>query len=50
VTARQRLACDLDAASTRKTNADARLMLLMMAVESLLARQPRSAPAQTLCG
>jgi hypothetical protein len=48
MTARQRLAYDLYAASMSETNADARFMLLMMAVESLLDPQPRSAPAQSL--
>jgi hypothetical protein len=48
MTARQRLAYDLYAGSMSETNADARFMLLMMAVESLLDPQPRSAPAQSL--
>jgi hypothetical protein len=34
--------------SMSETNADARFMLLMMAVESLLELRPRSAPAQAL--
>ena len=48
MTTRQRLAYDLYAASMSETNADARFMLLMMAVESLLEPRPRSAPAQAL--
>jgi hypothetical protein len=48
MTTRQRLAYDLFAASMSENNADARFMLLMMAVESLLEPRPRSAPAQAL--
>jgi hypothetical protein len=48
MTTRQRLAYDLYAASMSETNADARFMLLMMAVESLLEPRPRPAPAQAL--
>lgn len=48
LTTRQRLAYDLFSASLSEINADARFVMLMMAVETLVDQQPRSPGATSL--